>query len=145
MTITDPGRVCRFRWGTQQQSTLTLSYPATADNARFWPAPQPGSELGGVNQTQDAWVIGNDWYASMTLRWLTPSLWCEVQAFLDWAMAGGSFSFIPDAVNSPLLVLPGCLLVEPFGEVDPGLEDNGLQTVEIKFRNNTFDLGFAWR
>lgn len=148
MTITaatGPGRVSQFMWGPNQENTITFSYPAALDNAVFWTAPQLGSEIGDVNDLQDAWTVGLDWYASMSLRWLLPAVWQDVQRFLDWAQGGGAFGFVPDAANAPLFIIPGCLLVSPFGDPQVSLEDNGLQTVDITFRNSTYDLGLSWR
>ena len=148
MTVTSstgPGRVSQFLWGPDYGFTFTFAYPAILDSETFWSAPQQGSETGQVNDGQDAWVIGDEFGASLTARWLTPQAWSEFQLFLDWATGGGAFAIVPDAVNAPDYAVTGCLLVEPFGDVNPGLEDNGLQTIVLIVRNPSFDMGLAWR
>ncbi len=144
-TITGPGRVAQFLWGARQQNTLTFAYPVALDQARFWREPQAGSELEQVNPGQGAWVTTRDFKAAFTARWLGPRDWAAFQAFLDWAVIGGLFSLVPDAVNAPLYVLPGCLLVDPFDKPTPTLEANGLQALDIIIRNPTYDLGLSWR
>lgn len=145
--LTGPGRVSQFLWGARTQNTLTLGYPLALDNPTFWRAPRVGSEQLVINDRAESWTTARDFYASMTIRWIPLYLWSGsggVQAFLDVAPVQ-SFTFVPDAVNAPLLGLSGCLLIEPFATVSPQLEVDGSQAIPIVFRNPTYDLGLAWR
>lgn len=147
MTFTTlmPGPIPQILWGSRLQTTITFSYPAALVATRFWREPRPGSELSQVNDGQDAWIVGRDFRAAFKARWLRQDKWCEFQRFLDWAVGGNTFALVPDAVNAPLFVLPGCLLVEPFDKVDPTLEDDGTQAQDFSVRNPIYDLGLAWR
>lgn len=144
-TITGPGRVSQLLWGARQQTTFTFGYPSALDNPRFWRGPVEGSELNRVNDGADAWIVGRDFRAAFQARWLDARAWAAFQLFLDWAVVGGTFAFVPDAVNAPLYNLPGCLLVDPFDKPAPALEANGTQALDFSFRNPTYDLGLAWR
>lgn len=146
--LTGPGRVSQFLWGPNQQNTLTFGYPLALDNARFWRASRVGSEQVLFADRFESWTVGRDYFAHVQLRWIPLYLWCGgagVQAFLDWGANANPFTFIPDAVNSPLFGLPGCLLTQPFDTVDPQPEVDGSQAIEIQFRNPTYDIGLAWR
>jgi len=145
ITQTGPGRVSQFLWGARAQNTFTFGYPASLDNPRFWREPQDGSESAQVNDGQDAWITTRDFRAAFQARWLDPQAWAAFQRFLDWGAVGGTFAFVPDAVNAPLFVIPGCLLVEPFDKPSPSLEVNGFQMIDFMIRNPTYDLGLAWR
>lgn len=147
-SVTGPGRVIQFLWGSNQQNTLELAYPAGMDNPRFFRAPRKSSELAVQGPTSEAWTTARDYFGEGTIRWVQLQLWSGlvgVQAFLDWGAGGQPFTFVPDAANAPLFGIPGCVLVVPFDKVVPGHETDGSQTVTIQFRNPTYDLGLAWR
>jgi len=143
-----PGRISQIIWGARLQNTLTFGYPSAVDNARFWRAPRVGSEQVVVAGQPESWTQARDFWGALSIRWVHLSRWSGhggVQAFLDYATGGAPFTIVPDAVNAPLFVLPGCLLGQPFSDVSPQGEDDGSQQVEITFRNPTLDLGLAWR
>ena len=147
-TVTGPGRVVQCLWGATQQSTLQLSYPMALDQPRFWRGPRVGSEQVVVNNRAESWTSARDFYAAFTVRWVPLASWSGgdgVQAFLDAGANAGPFTFVPDAANAPLFGLAGCVLLKPFTQVVPALESDGSQTIEIMFRNPTYDLGLAWR
>lgn len=148
ISLTGPGRISQFLWGPNQQSTLTFGYPTALDEAKFWRAPRLGSEQKLLADRAESWTAARDYWATFKIRWARIDLWSGrggVQAFLDWGMSGQPFSFVTDAVFAPLFSLPGCLLVEPFANVQPSMEPDGSQQITVKFRNPTYDLGLAWR
>lgn len=147
-TITGPGRVVQFLWGVRLQNTFTFSYPLAVDEPRFWRQVRKGSEQVVMNNLAESWTTARDYFATLKVRWVPLAQWAGhagFQAFLDWCTDGNSFSFVPDAVNAPQFVVPGCLLLEPFDAPSVVMEPDGSQQVTITFRNPTFDLGLAWR
>lgn len=146
--LTGPGRITQFLWGARTQNTLTFSYPAVLDAAKFWRQPRLGSEQVVMNNLAESWTTARDYYAEFNARWLQLTFYAGhagFQAFLDWGTAGNPFTLVPDAVNAPLFALPGCLLVSPIDATAPTMEIDGSQNVDLVIRNPTYDLGLAWR
>lgn len=146
--LTGPGRVAQFLWGPNQQNTLTFGYPTALDEARFWRAQRVGGEQLIVNNLAESWTAARDYFMVVKARWIGLPFWSGhggFQAFLDWGSNGNPFTLVPDAVQAPLFVLSGCLLVDPFERVTPRLEADGSQMIELTIRSPTFDLGLAWR
>ncbi len=147
-TITGPGRVVQFLWGARLQNTFTFGYPLAVDEPRFWRQVRKGSEQRVFNNRAESWTTARDYVSTLNCRWIQLSLWsghAGFQAFLDWCTGGNPFSFVPDAANAPLYVLPGCLLIDPFDSPAPGMEPDGSQQITITFSNPTYDLGLSWR
>jgi hypothetical protein len=141
-----PGNISGFKWGTGEENLLLFDYPF--DNVRYYRKRRPASSRiripgGGY----DPWDAGKDFMVETDVRWLSMAKWSDpvgVQAFLDYAGDGGTFSFLPDA-TVPDFSVPNCFLESPYESPNPGSEQSGEQIVRIIFGNPTVNLSQAMR
>lgn len=142
------GRVWRILWGPNQENLLDLNWPTVGDNPTFWREPREASERVVVNNLQESWITGRNFFGKLSARWFGMAQWAGtagLQAFFDSAGDSNPFTLVPDVVNTPDFQIPNCFLADPFDKPAPGLEGDGTQSIDFTFWNAAYDLGLAFR
>lgn len=140
-------RLFRILWGPTLETVLDFVWPVAGDAPRSWRQLRDGADRVIAATATDVSVTGRDYVMAVTAKWFSlPYLTggTGLQAFIDWANAGNSFTLMPDT-SLPTLTVPGCFLDAPFADPSWSTEDDGSQTVDLIIRHPTRDLGLAWR
>lgn len=144
-------RAFRIYWGASLQNALDLASSSDGRGVGTLPTlyrtPRESStQL--VNQgTNVAWVNAKRFYLKFSAKFVTaPNAFgaTGIDAFLDWASDGGTFTLVPN-LSVPALTIPGCRLEGSFVTPNWGVGQGEVYSLELVVWHPTIDLGVAWR
>ncbi len=140
-------RVFRILWGPTLESSLDFTWPVVGSMPLHWRAPRAQSQLITNGTSSVAWITGRYYRLRVTAQYFAAQQnfgSTGLQAFLDWAADSNSFTLVPN-IATPTITVPGCYLEGPFTSLNPVLEKDSTQTLDLTILHPTQDVGLAWR
>ncbi|HKB54588.1 MAG TPA: hypothetical protein VKD22_11355, partial [Ramlibacter sp.] len=120
----------------------TIGYPL--DNPVAYATPRAGSEWARTGNTEDAWLLGTDYWLEGEARWIpttdttvpvSATGWDGTsgwQAFLAWCWDGNAPHWYPDATATTYMSVH---VVEPRGQAPSIEQSDGTRRAHLKLRS----------